>query len=144
MLKRFLKFSKYPPVNNLSYSHSKKSSQLLQPTQISSFSDNTHLGYLKYQIQISADNIHTTNPSLTFAVQQFCPTDSKLHLSFTLRKTLSHQEVSGSFLQCRKGIHNQTSSLFIWKMRQWISLRRDKLPSVISLRENAFGKKGRM
>ena len=71
------------------------SKKLLQPTQISSFSDYTHLNSFKYGMQVSTDNTHITSPSWISAVQQFCTTDSKLYWSFPLKKTPSHQKSVG-------------------------------------------------
>lgn len=88
---RYFTFLKYPPVNNL-FPYSKK---LLQPTQILSFSDYTHLNSFKYGMQVSADNTHITSSSWISAVQQFCTTDSKLYWSFPLKKTHSHQKSVG-------------------------------------------------
>ena len=104
--KRYFTFLKYPPVNSL-FPYSKK---LLQPTQISSFSDYTHLNFVKYQMQVSTDNTHITNPSWISAVQQFCTTDFKLYWFFPLQKTLSHQKSKGHSFNGEEEFRTRISS----------------------------------
>lgn len=109
-----------------------KTFSTLSTHTISSFSDNTCLECLKGWIQIFIDNVHITNPFITFAAQPFCTVSPQLHLSFALQKT----ESSGS--QSIEKRNLQSHPCFASGRWEGVSLRRNY--PFISLRENIFGR----